>query len=296
MKSGRPSTTAIKIARGLYSLARVEPYGSLLPEGTEATSQAILRASGHLKPWMERFYERPAYQTMLGWSESASPGTTLHMVLRKRVIDDQVHQAVDSGARQLLVLGAGFDTLATRLALKQPQLLAVEIDHPDTHTAKHRGVEGAGLKRPNLRLLGVDLGERGLDEVLAELPDWEPDAPTVVVAEGLLMYLDEEDVRRLLRTLREHTGPDSRFVFSTLEEREGVVGPDLGWMIRSSLAAVGEGLRWGVRQGTLAAFLAEEGWQLEGPEALDLRALYLKPAGIEQPLADDERVTVALRA
>ena len=103
---------------------------------------------------------------------------------RKIFMQQQVETAVEHGARQVLIVGAGFDTLCLRLAPQHPHVQFFEVDHPATSTAKARGVALEG--RPaNMHQIAVDLGERALSEVLSANARWQSSEPSVLVAEGL---------------------------------------------------------------------------------------------------------------
>src|SRR5688500_3712145 len=182
--SARPSRTALKIARFMILIDAVPRFAGLLPPGAAATAESILRASGAVparridvlrKPWLLRFYERT--EALLG------RGQLLWFGLRKRVLADAVDDAIADGARQLLVVGAGFDPLAANVARAHPDVLCVEIDAPATATPKAAGLRGAGLERPNLRVCAADLAREPLAQVLATTP-WDTRARSVVVAEG----------------------------------------------------------------------------------------------------------------
>ena len=62
-------------------------------------------------------------------------------MMRKRWIESRVRAAIADGASQLVVLGAGFDTLGVRLAVERPDFRVVEIDHPATLAVKRSVVE-----------------------------------------------------------------------------------------------------------------------------------------------------------
>lgn len=74
------------------------------------------------------------------------------------------------------------------------------INHLLFVLTKDRGVALEGC-RENMTLIAADLGERSLSKVLSEADHWETTHPTVAVAEGLLMYLTDEQVRELRRYL-----------------------------------------------------------------------------------------------
>lgn len=285
MPRSKPSMTAIKLARVLVFLGKHEVVGPLLPPGAAAASEALLRACGHLKPWMLRFYENPDRRAWLERTgDRFGVGQTLRMGLRKRFMDDEVRRALAEGATQVLVIGAGYDTLGMRLAPEYPERRFFEIDHPATSNDKRRGLEALARTCDNLQLLGVDLATSSLDDALARLA-WDPQARSVIVAEGVLMYLPREAVATTLACLRAHTGPGSRVVLTYLRcDAQGRPATGkAGWLTRLSLRLLGERLHWCVAdERALAAFVAELGWRwVDAPQRYDLGARYLVPAGYD---------------
>ena len=242
-------------------------------------------------PWYQTFVRKLA--------ERMAPGQMLHMVLRKRFFDDEVRDAIDSGATQVLVVGGGYDTLCFRLAAKHPEVTFLELDHPPTHREKSRAVEAMGVTRPNLRLQGVDLGERALTEVLTESEAWDAEATSVVVAEGVLMYLGLDEVEAFLAAVSSSTGAGSRLLFSYLHEAElkRVFRGWLGTALNYSLHLVGEPFRWGVTDEGIEPFLSAHGYRILGDDTrYDLKKRYLEPvAKGDQPVSRLERV-VAVEA
>ena len=112
-----------------------------------------------------------------------------------------------------------------------PRLLYTEVDLPKVIAKKtellERTPEGrAVLARRGLRLVGADVEKEPLSPLISE-------GPLVVVAEGLLMYLDPSQQRRLfeqVRALAETSGA-LRFVFDFVPPDEqpppGAVGKAL---------------------------------------------------------------------
>jgi len=297
MRKNRPSRTAPKVAAAVLYLAANPRYAPLLPPGLAEATGRLLTAAGVLKPKHLERMGKPWYQWLTRKIEAkASPGHLLYLGLRKRFVQDEVEAALADGATQVLMLGAGMDTLCLRLAPEHPEVTFLEVDHPASQGAKRQAVERIGAESPNLRFLAADLEAGDLAQSLAALPGWRADARTIAVAEGLLIFLTPETVDRLLATVRT-LGPGSRFAFSY-----GVYGEDgrfkLGPVVRvlqgSALKAMGEGLRWGVREGRLGAELEARGFRPVGPpERTDLCARYLLPAGLDGPLGGLETVTLA---
>ena len=69
-------------------------------------------------------------------NDPMSRGMRATLVVRSRVAEDELARAVSAGLRQLVVLGAGLDTLALRAPGLAPDLRVYEVDHPGTQAAK----------------------------------------------------------------------------------------------------------------------------------------------------------------
>jgi methyltransferase (TIGR00027 family) len=302
MHAHQASQTAVKISRILLYTAADPRRAALLPMGSAEATEALLRAAGLLHDWQLRTYRSPAMRSVIGWMErKLLPGQSTHVALRKRVLDDETRAAIEAGAVQVLVVGAGFDTLAFRLARAHRHVRFVEIDHPATQSLKRHALDQLDSRydRPaNLRLHPADLAATPLPDVLDEL-DWDRRARGVVVAEGVMMYLGEHEVADFLRGVAAGLGPGSRLLGTyLLPDAHG--RPDIGHfggLTRASLRAIGEPLRWATTPEALAALLAETGFRMrDEPGRVDLRLRYLVPAGLDElPLPTNERVIIADR-
>ena len=215
MKQGRMSQTALKVALGLVTLSVKDDWAQRLPPGLVDVSERLLLASGSpgygprlmrvsKQPWMIRIYQ---FQDLMIPDQFEAFG------YRKIFMQQQVEAAIEQGARQVLIVGAGFDTLCLRLAPQHTPVQFFEIDHPATSAAKARGIAVEG-QPANMKQIAVDLGQRALSTVLAEDSRWQSSLPSVIVAEGLFQYLTDDEVRGLLVDVATRVPPGSRFVFS----------------------------------------------------------------------------------
>jgi methyltransferase (TIGR00027 family) len=291
------SLTALKIARFMVLIDAVPRLRPLLPDGAAEAAAQILRASGATSEWRIDLMRRPStlrfyrvVERMLGRGQLAWFG------VRKRWMADQVEAALADGARQLLVVGAGFDPLAAMIAGAHPDVLSVEIDAPATSEPKRAGIEGAGLSRPNHHLVALDLAAHTLAEALATTP-WRAGERSVVVAEGLLMYLEPDDVRRFTLAVAQCTGEGSRLAFSSMDADERG-RPHLAVLdapVRFALRLAGERLRWGIRPSDVPEFLRASGLRaLAQPSADELRERYFDPLGLkDEPLIAYEHLVLA---
>jgi methyltransferase (TIGR00027 family) len=303
----RPSITALAVAFGQLLDAYEPALTPLFVPGHHDLLEASVAAFEPRGPRGLRNLKRGWYRRVM-WAMEAvtAPGIFLHYLLRKRFIEDAVRTALADGCTQCIVIGAGLDTLATRLARENAALVCIEVDHPLTQAIKTRalaqgGGGGGGGAPANLSLVAADLRETPLASVLASVPSYDAARPTAFVAEGLLMYLRESDVSALFRSVRAIAPEGSRFVFTFMESDgsgrvrfKGVrwwYGPLLDWW----LARIGESMHWSVDRTALSTWAQPFGWHvLDIGTHETFRALYLAPHGLQdRRLLDGEYVAVA---
>lgn len=215
MKQGRISQTALKVALGLITLSVKDDWSQRLPPDLVEITERLLLASGSpgYGPGLMRMSKQRWMIRVYQFQDRMMPGQWEGFGHRKVFMNQQVEAAIEQGVRQVLVLGAGFDTLCLRLAPKYPEVRFVEIDHPSTSVAKARGIEKVGQPE-NMIQIAADLGERSLPKVLSEEGHWDASQRSVIVAEGLFQYLTDEEVRGLLTDAAACTSPGSRIAFS----------------------------------------------------------------------------------
>ena len=263
MRKDKPSRTALKVAFNIVTLGSKPGMEAILPSGIVDATRKLLVASGAAG---ERTVKWAQSQTSVAIYEAFDwmlPGQFEAFAHRKAFCERHVREGIDDGATQILGLGAGYDTLGWRLAPEFSRVNFFEIDHPATAHLKDRGIESMG-RRENLRLVAEDLGKRKLSDVLKTDKSWDLSARTVIVAEGLVMYLSSEAVRDLFSQSAAVAGVGSRIVFSYIPT--GVDGrPDAGrwtglmlWLQK----VAGEPWTWSIRPEELGVFLEETGWKI----------------------------------
>jgi methyltransferase (TIGR00027 family) len=198
------------------------------------------------------------------WFDWMLPGQFEAFGHRKAFCERQVREAIEAGAAQVLILGAGYDTLGWRLSPEFSGVNFFEIDHPATANLKAKGIDVMG-QRDNLFLIAEDLGKNKLADVLAVEAEWDRGAKTVIIAEGLVMYLAPDAVINMFCQCAEISGTGSRIAFSFIPKGENG-RPDVGrwtglmlWLQK----IVGEPWLWSIRPEELSLFLKETGWVLE---------------------------------
>jgi methyltransferase (TIGR00027 family) len=236
---------------------------AVLPPGIVQATRDLLVASGAAEKRIVKWAQSQSAVSIYEAFDWVLPGQFEAFAHRKALCERQVREGIDAGATQILVLGAGYDTMGWRLAPNFPNVFFFEIDHPATAQVKAKGIAAMG-ERDNLILLSEDLGKRKMKHLLSANPSWEMHTQTVIVAEGLLMYLSKEAVRDLFCQCTQITGVDSRIVFSYIpSDAEGRpdVGLSTGLMLWLQKVA-GEPWTWSIRPKQLDLFLAETGWKI----------------------------------
>ncbi|MCC7171693.1 MAG: SAM-dependent methyltransferase [Planctomycetes bacterium] len=300
MREGQPSKTALGVARGLVFAAADPTLGPLCPPRAGDYAEKILGAQSRTQAIELKLLSQTWYRALGRVHERIwVRGGFLHLALRKRFIDDSVRAALADGAEQLVVIGGGLDTLALRIAEDEPSRHVFELDHPDSQAAKRRGLDALPPRPANFHLEGVDLAQHALPDVLARIQAFEAAKPTVFVAEGLLMYLDHDDVKRLLDGIANTAPAHSRIVFTFLSADE-LGRPVIGHAAartRFLLKLYGEPLRSGIHPERLGEYLRERGFALrEHWDERRLLARYLPERDAARtPLLDWEYAAIADR-
>ena len=260
-KNRKPSKTALKVALNIITLAAKPGMEIILPPGIVEATEKLLLTSGVAGATSVRWSRSQRTVSVYKAFNWMLPGQFEAFAHRKAFCERQVRDGIGAGATQILVLGAGYDTMGWRLAPEFSGVNFFEIDHPATARLKARGIKAMG-QRDNLCLIAEDLGKRKLGDVLKTNESWDQGARTVIVAEGLVMYLPPEAVRDLFCQCAVIVGIGSRIAFTYIPT--GADGrPDAGrwtglmlWLMKVN----GEPWIWSIRPEKLGSFLKETGW------------------------------------
>jgi len=120
-------------------------------------------------------------------------------IARTRYIDELLERCVARGARQLLILGAGFDTRALRLDCIK-SLPVIEFDLPETTRFKRSVLEAAGQLPGHVRYYEADFNKQDLDSLFTE-KQIDTNLVTTIVWEGVTNYLTPASVNTIFRVL-----------------------------------------------------------------------------------------------
>jgi methyltransferase (TIGR00027 family) len=134
------------------------------------------------------------------------------MLWRTRYIDEALERAVKNGAKQVVILGAGFDTRAYRFGELLKHCRVIEVDAAPTQAYKKRRVQEVLRDLPtNLTYCTIDFAKNDLMDGLRRV-GFRWDEKTFYIWEGVCMYLPEISVRKTLQTIASHSCPGSTLV------------------------------------------------------------------------------------
>jgi methyltransferase (TIGR00027 family) len=229
-----------------------------------ATTAAFARAalSGRVcdDPLARRFL--PAWLRALAWLVRFAPllwlarwlidrlerGVFIYIPCRTAYIDRAVREARDAGIDQVVVLGAGYDSRAWRLAGDGVRFY--ELDHPHTQQRKRALLDRVGGVPP--AMAPVDFESDDLGAALGAV-GFDRSRPALWIWEGVTMFLSPRAVRETLGELRELAAPESRLVVDFNIPRPRTLGC-------TAAGALGEPCRFAADPDKAAAQLGAAGF------------------------------------
>ncbi len=162
----------------------------------------------------------------------------LFIAYRSALSEARMAEAVRRGTRQVVLVGAGFDTLTLRNPL--PQAAVYEIDHPATQEWKLRNYRRTGSElSANAHFVPFDFRDGGLDVALAGT-GFDPSRPAFFSWLGVVPYLERPTILATLGYIAALPGAEVVFDYFNPLER---LGPGMRWMVRRHMqgaAAMGE--------------------------------------------------------
>ncbi len=130
-------------------------------------------------------------------SETSRRRMRIFIAARSRLADEALSLAVAHGVRQVVVLGAGLDTLAYRHTWP-PETRVLEVDHPATQNWKRERLAESGISLPtSLTFAAIDFTQMSLSDGLASA-GFDANAPAFFTWLGVLPYLPEHVILGVL--------------------------------------------------------------------------------------------------
>lgn len=251
MLRDKPSFTALVVASA-RAIAQVDPVAQALvprPLG------AALRRAGQPTGALGRV------------ARAATLGLADHLELRTRALDEVTEQGAAHGARQLVILGAGLDARAWRMAALADSVV-FEIDHPSTQAYKRERARAAALRlrARELRFVDVDFERDRLDERLAAAGH-DASERTTWLWEGVTPYLTPAAVAATLDVVAARSAPGSLLAMTYAEPSLGGVPAPLRPLVRPAFVALGEPLLGLMHRAEASALVTSRSFVVERDES-----------------------------
>ena len=258
--------------------------------GSTATMVAAQRVLAHREGLIDDPYAEPLVRAVgLGFFVRAldgeidldaidprfsARGAAEGMAVRTRHFDRLFTDALAAGVRQAVILAAGLDARAYRLAW--PDGTAVyELDQPEVIAFKDETLAQLGAEpTANRRAVAVDLRDDWPEALRAN--GFDPNQPTAWIAEGLLIYLPADAQDLLFDRIDALSAPGSRVATEHIPD-VGMFGDERSREITDRLKDHGHDLDMGEliyrgERSDVVDYLSTRGWDVTSQSVRDAYA------------------------
>jgi methyltransferase (TIGR00027 family) len=256
------SFTAYHIILVLAKMARMPFWQGFFPEGLK--EDALFFASNGKRGALLNFIRLVPLKAHLRLIDMLFvPGMGQHFLMRKALIGSEVKKAIAGGCRQVVILGAGFDTLGIRLALQHKQVQCFEMDLPATQSNKKQLLEKKYETLPNnFHMMPCDLIKDSLPQTLQTQPSHDARADTFFIIEGVLMYLSEAEVQKVFKDIATLPNASVSVLFGAMAKPD-TTGSVLLRAVSGILGKAGEATKWACLSADMPSFTTKCGLTLE---------------------------------
>jgi methyltransferase (TIGR00027 family) len=141
-----------------------------------------------------------------------APGTYCSMISRTKHFDTTLLAEIDHGIKQVVVLGAGYDTRSYRFMDQLKNINIFEVDLPVTQFGKRsRLMRTCKFVPDNLRFIPVDFNKEQWEKALIK-NGFSPYLKTLFLWEGVTYYLPENTVQQVFQFVHS-CAPGSSILF-----------------------------------------------------------------------------------
>ena len=181
---------------------------------------------------------------------------------RTKHIDSVLLKELKSGVKQVVIMGAGYDTRAFRFYKDFPKVRFFEVDLPVMVADKKKRVESKLSDMPNnVTYAPIDFNTQDLGQVLAKV-GYQKDQKTLFIWEGVVMYLDAAAVESTLQFIAKNSSAGSSVVFDYMPPSvvEGTYTKDpYAIHVADFVKSQGEPFTFGINPDKSSTFLKKQG-------------------------------------
>jgi methyltransferase (TIGR00027 family) len=194
--------------------------------------------------------------------EQLLPGLSSSIIARVRYFDDYLKTCLKKGIKQLVILGAGYDTRAYRIEELKNKIEIYEVDHPITQKFKIKVIEKLfGSNKGFVKHTPIDFQIQKLNDQLPKY-GYRSDAKTLFIMEGLSMYIPQSAIEDTLSFISKNSKKGSFVIFDFYPESlvNGTNSESIATNIRTYLIKQGEPLKFGIEEENIEKFLINRGF------------------------------------
>lgn len=197
------------------------------------------------------------------------------ILLRKLMIKNRIDVAIKEGVQQIVFLGGGYDIRGLITAMQNSSIPVYEIDRGKTRSKKIDAISSIPLEislgeiktnqtdngtlivNKNLFLIECDLGKDNLFQILQK-NGYDKTKKTLIIAEGLTMYLTELENQSLLSILAENISDNDQLLLSFITKITNTLRAEEA-MKRSN-----ESYKFAIGTESIPSFLSKCGFDVSG--------------------------------
>lgn len=241
------------------------------------------------KEFWEKTPYSPDFETSKRLIKKYSIGSYYYVNARTKHIDTLLKQAVERGVKQVVILGAGYDSRAYRFKDLAIDVRFFEVDLPSTQNEKKARVKKIlGSIPDGVVYVPIDFNTQTLEGVLAKA-GYDRRKKTFFIWEGVTMYLDPQGIDSTLHFIAHHSAPGSSVVFDYVL-RSVIEGTFDDFMCKRAVARLakrGEPWIYGIKRGEAGRLVSERDLLLLsdlGPDELEVLYLIRSDGTIDGPM------------
>lgn len=263
MDENKPSATAALILKVILFVSEDATHSYLIPADVKRLSQMLAKHVCTCPRIFSFTIKNKFTRVLIQLTERIlNKGFLLHVISRKNYIEKLALESINKGFSQIIILGSGYDTLALRLATKYNNVFCFELDHPNTQILKKTALMNTNLP-VNFSFIAADLSRLSIKDVLKQQIHFKASKKTLLIIEGVLMYLSEQHVTNLLTELRDIFPNDLELIFTFMDKQSNnsiqfkSAHPAVNWWLHKQQ----EHFLWGISKNDIGLKMKHMGFK-----------------------------------
>lgn len=230
---------------------------------------------------------------LIGVLEKFAMGIPGMLFCRTRFIDDALVNWLENGSRQVVSLGAGFDTRAYRIpGIDKTRFFEVDLPEPQNFKREYLNKEIGAIPK-HVTFVPIDFNRQIIGDEMASA-GYQEGTRTFFIWEGVTQYITAEAVDTTLR-FAAHSAPGSQIAFTYIDSRivDGSERSSDDQRIISRVARRGMPWVFGLSPYEIEAWLARRGFKLvDQADAAEYHRRYVTPVGRDLNIYEGERMAL----